>query len=291
MNLPYHKSTEYASREEWLQARTGGIGGSDAPAILKKTTWASPYSVWAEKRGLVRPEQIENQRLTIGHVLEPAIAKLYELETGDETTDPGDFRIFEGEERFQFATLDRLSDRIPIVELKTAGNSGDWRNGPPLNYQIQVQHQMAVVNADRAVIAVLFGSPTFQFAAFEIERNDRFIAAMTNAERVFWEMVEGDVSPEVDESEATRNALQRFGFAKGKEIELPGEIGSLSNRLRKVKRLADRMNEIQTGIENRIKAVMGDAEIGLLSGRPAFTWKGDKKGTRRFLSVLKGEVA
>lgn len=291
MNLPYHRSTEYASREEWLQARTAGIGGSDAPAILRKSTWASPYSVWAEKRGLVRPEQVENQRLVIGHVLEPAIAKLYELETGDETTDPGDFRIFTGEERFQFATLDRISNRIPVVELKTAGNSGDWKNGPPLNYQIQVQHQLSVVGADRGVIAVLFGSPTFHFAAFEIERNDRFIVAMTNAERVFWEMVESDESPEVDESEATRNALQRFAFAKGKEIELPGEIGSLTYRLRKVKRLADRMHEIQTGIENRIKAVMGEAEIGLLSGRPAYTWKGDKKGTRRFLSVLKGEVA
>lgn len=291
MILPHNRSTEYATREEWLQARTAGIGGSDAPAILRKSSWATPYSVWAEKRGLIRPEQVESQRLLIGHVLEPAIAKLYELETGDETTDPGDFRIFEGEEKFQIATLDRLSDRVPIVELKTAGHSGEWRNGPPLAYQIQVQHQMAVVGADRAVIAVLFGSPTFQFAAFEVERNDRFILAMTNAERAFWEMVEGDEAPEVDESEATRATLQRFGFERGKEIELPGEIGVLTQRLRKVKRLADRMNEIQTGIENRIKAHMGDAEIGLLSGRPAFTWKGDKKGTRRFLSVLKGEVA
>lgn len=284
------RSTEYETREEWLHARTSGIGGSDAPAVLRKSPWATPFSVWAEKRGLISPEHIESQRLTIGHVLEPAIAKLYELETGDETHDPGDFRIFEGEERFQLATLDRISDRIPVVELKTAGNSGDWRNGPPLNYQIQVQHQLAVVGADRGVIAVLFGSPTFQFAAFEIERNDRFIGAMTKAERAFWEMVESDEAPEIDESEATRNALQRFSYQKGKEIELPDDIGSLTNRLRKVKRLADRMNEIQTGIENRIKAVMGDAEIGLLSGRPAFTWKGDKRGTRRFLSVLKGEV-
>ena len=289
--LPYHKSTEYASREEWLQARTAGIGGSDAPAVLKQSTWATPYSVWAEKRGLIKPEQIENQRLLIGHVLEPAIAKLYELETGDETHDPGDFRIFEGEERFQIATLDRMSDRVPIVELKTAGNSRDWKNGPPLNYQIQVQHQMAVMEADRAVIACLFGSPTFHFAAFEIERNTRFITAMTKAERAFWDMVQNEEAPEIDDSDVTRAALQRFPFEKGKAIDLPGDFGPLDIRREKVKRLIQRLTRIQTGIENQIKALMGDAEIGLLSGRPAFTWKGDSKGTRRFLSVLKGEVA
>lgn len=280
------RSTNYDSREEWLDARRQGIGGSDAPAILKQSPWASPWSVWAEKRGILNSRNQGSQRLLIGQLMEPVIAQLFEIETGMETEHPGQFRIFQGEEPYQRATLDRVTSKIP-VELKTENYPHKWKDGPPLYYQIQAQHQMAVVESERVYLAVFFG-PNFQFNIFEVERNERFIKRMNMAESEFWGAVLLDDPPEIDGSEATKAALQDWSPDKGTQIELPETELLLLDKLREqagrdVEAAEKRFNEA----ENRIKALMGPNEIALLNGTPAFSWKGDKRGTRRFLRLLK----
>lgn len=280
------RSTDYETREAWLEGRRAGIGGSDAPAVLKQSPWASPWSVWAEKRGILNSRNNDSQRLLIGQLMEPVIAKLFELETGSQTECLGQFRIFTGDEPFQKATLDRVNEDKTIIELKTEYFAHKWKDGPPLHYQIQGQHQMSVMGQDRMFFAVFFAG--FAFAAFQMERNDKFIAAMTRAESIFWESVQADEPPEVDGSEATREALQEIGSEKGTEIELPANELIALDRLRMES--VERLKAAETALtetENRIKALMGPAEIALLNGRPAYTWKGDKRGTRRFLRVLK----
>ena len=41
------------SRGQWLQARRRGIGGSDAPALMGASPWATPLSVYADKMGFL----------------------------------------------------------------------------------------------------------------------------------------------------------------------------------------------------------------------------------------------
>ncbi len=281
------RSENYDTRDEWLDARRKGIGGSDAPAVLKQSPWASPWSVWAEKRGILNTRRNESQRLLIGTLLEPVIAELYKLETGCDVTSPGQFRIFQGEEIYQRATLDRVNeDEIP-VELKTENYPHKWKDVPPLYYQIQAQHQMATIGADRLFFAVFFG-PNFQFGVWELERNDRFIKAMNRVEADFWDGVINDTPPEIDGSEATREALQDWGSDKGQEVELPAyELLALDRqRCEAIKRFNEAEREAAAA-ENKIKALMGPAEIALLNGEQAYSWKGDKRGTRRFLRLLK----
>ena len=53
-------STVGLSRDEWLAIRRTGIGSSDIAGVLGLSPWASPYTVWADKRGRVPPvEQTE----------------------------------------------------------------------------------------------------------------------------------------------------------------------------------------------------------------------------------------
>jgi predicted phage-related endonuclease len=40
----------FETREEWLAARLGGLGGSDVPRILKLSPHGGPWSVWAERK-------------------------------------------------------------------------------------------------------------------------------------------------------------------------------------------------------------------------------------------------
>ena len=54
------------SREDWLFERKGGIGGSDAGAIIGVNPYRSPYSVWADKLGKL-PEIPDNEAKTSVH--------------------------------------------------------------------------------------------------------------------------------------------------------------------------------------------------------------------------------
>lgn len=64
----------------WAKARTYGIGGSDAAAVLGLNPWCSPYTLWCRKTGLIEPVK-QTERMRWGHRLEEAIAAYYAEET------------------------------------------------------------------------------------------------------------------------------------------------------------------------------------------------------------------
>ena len=74
-------STKNMSREEWLEARRKGIGGSDASAFLGQNQWSSPLSVYMDKRGMT-PEKDPTEALIQGTDCEEVVAKRFERETG-----------------------------------------------------------------------------------------------------------------------------------------------------------------------------------------------------------------
>ena len=60
------------SRADWLEERRKSLGGSDVGAILGLNRWRSPYSVWADKRGLL-PDEPDNEAMRTGRDLEPYV--------------------------------------------------------------------------------------------------------------------------------------------------------------------------------------------------------------------------
>ena len=47
-------------RAEWLAWRRSGIGASDVAGILGISPWASPFTVWADKLGLLPDEDLDD---------------------------------------------------------------------------------------------------------------------------------------------------------------------------------------------------------------------------------------
>ena len=41
----------FADREQWLEVRKGGIGGSEVAAICGLSKWESAYTLWLRKTG------------------------------------------------------------------------------------------------------------------------------------------------------------------------------------------------------------------------------------------------
>lgn len=273
-----------SDREAWLKARRDGIGASDAAAVLGESPFASPFAVYCDKLGL--SEQIaETEQMLWGRLLEPVVADRYQAETGRQLVDPGRFTLRTSASRpFMLATLDReiLGDaRGPgVLEIKTTNQfRGDnWADEPPVQYQIQVQHQLAVTGYAWGSLAVLIGGQRFLWC--DVERNDRFIALMIEREAEFWDRVLRQDAPDPAATKADRALLAAlYPQDTGEVIDLPGEaLGWDAQRIEAAEQIKH-WESVRDAAENLLKAQIGAASVGVLSNGIKYTWRSsDRKG-------------
>ena len=74
-------------RTEWLKARKGGVGASEAPAILGICPFRTALEVYLDKVDLL-PEKEPTRRMQWGLAFQRAIATCYELERGVKVAEP-----------------------------------------------------------------------------------------------------------------------------------------------------------------------------------------------------------
>lgn len=290
-------ATHTADRDRWLEARRAGIGASDAAVILGVSKWKSPLQLFAEKAGLADVAETEKDYLTWGHRLEPVIASAYEDETGRTTYDPGDYEIQRHPHvPWMIATVDRLVTRWPddsphrppvevagapgVLELKTtnAFRREEWKDEPPLAYQVQLQHQMAVTGHLWGSIAVLIGGQSFLWT--DIPRNQDFIDRLMAAEEKFWQRVLKRDAPEPDASRSATQILQAL-YPRDTEpaIELPIEAVDWDRDRTHAIEVIKNYEEIKNECENRLKAAIGAHAAGVLASGARYSWKtSERKG-------------
>ena len=61
-----------ATHDQWLDARTQGVGGSDVGTILGSNPWNTPLDIWATKTGQA-PLVAETPAMKVGHALEAGV--------------------------------------------------------------------------------------------------------------------------------------------------------------------------------------------------------------------------
>lgn len=192
-------AADSADREAWLAARRGMVCASEAGVILGLV--GSPARLWAEKRG--GPGIDDAEHLMIGRLIEPAIRTIFRAQTGRVAVADGMLYALDLDGVTVGATLDGWcyedgTVRIPL-ELKNVSewNAKDWTNGPPDHYLAQVQVQMIVTGADRAVICALIGGRRTEI--FEVAEDPELQQRVITAARAFWRRVEsGECPPDVD---------------------------------------------------------------------------------------------
>lgn len=267
-------------RDSWLLARRHGIGASDAAVVLGLSPWASPLTLYCDKLGIAEPEPAELERLEWGHALEVPIAARYARETGRGVTDPGRYTIrVSADHPFQIATLDREAvhpEKGPgVVEIKNVGafRFDDWVDEPPLLYQVQLQHQLAVTGYTWGSLAVLIGGQRFYW--IDIDRNQTFINVLTAIEADFWQRVQNLNPPPPDASEACRDVLRRL-FPKeqaGKVVALTADAAEWDEKRIVAMAAMEAAKVAKTEAENWLVAALGDAEAGLLPDGTRYTYK------------------
>ena len=75
---------KFASKPEWLLARKGKIGGSDAAAVLGLNPYKNNVEFWNEMVGITKPRDISNEPYVIyGSRAEEHIRAIFECKTSE----------------------------------------------------------------------------------------------------------------------------------------------------------------------------------------------------------------
>ncbi len=258
----------------WLAARNKGIGGSDASVIVGLNHWKSPFQLWLEKTGQAEPEDLsDNEYVYWGTTLEEVVAKEFTIRTGKKVVRRG--LLQHDDIPYLLASVDRLVvGEDAGLECKTANGfaakAWDGDNVPDA-YYVQCQHYMAVTGAKTWYIAALIGGNHFVWK--EIPRNEDDISALLEAEAEFWRKVEAQEMPDVDGSESCTQALAEKFSGGGQAIELPSEADKIFLALDGLKESAKNIKSQIDEQENKLRAMLGDAEIGTTAEGRRVTWK------------------
>lgn len=255
-------------RNEWLELRRQGLGGSDAAAIIGLDRYRSPFDVYAEKVGL-KAEQPDNEAMRQGRDLEDYVAFRFCEATGKKVR-RRNAMLQHPEHPFMLANIDRwvigenagLECKTTSVLNRTKFSQGEF----PPNYYVQCVHYMAVTGAERWYLAVLVLNKAFH--VFTIERDEAEVQALIEAEKHFWENhVLKQIPPAPDGSEATLEVIkQLFPEARERaEIALFGCEDKIQQYLAldaKVKEFEQERDKLK----QELQLAMADAEIGRAQG-------------------------
>ena len=224
--------------------------------------YVSPYSLWAEKTGRL-PGFDGNLATEVGTYLEEFVAQKFAQETGKKVR-KSNLSWFNDEYPWAIANIDReIVGEDAGLEIKTTSemNTRKFKGGEyPANYYCQCMHYLAVTGKQRWYLAVLIGNREFKW--FTIERDEDEINALMDAERTFKMYVDNDTPPTVDGASSTADTLLAL---YPNSIDSAIGIGFYEKDLDNYFRLKAQVKELSEtidGIENRIKAHLGECAMG-----------------------------
>lgn len=203
------------NREEWLEERKKGIGGSDAATILGLNPYKSNIDLWEEKTGRKQAEDISDKPyVQYGTKAEDHLRELFKLDFPQyEVTHEENTIIKHPTYPFLFASLDgqlinKETGELGILEIKTTNilqsmQKEKWKEKIPNNYYCQVLHYLNVTDYSFAILKAQLkydysGEIRLETKHYTISRKDveEDIKLLEEKEIEFWtKYVEKDVQP------------------------------------------------------------------------------------------------
>lgn len=271
---------------EQLEARRERVGSSDMAALMGVPSFVnqSAWTVWAEKCGMLEPEQTTDESMEAGNMLEPVVLdfaerRLGRLERQVLVPDPSGSRLG--------SLLDgRVISNNRPVEGKTSGIvgpiHGDWGEPGtdefPDNYVVQCQVHLACTGSDLCHLMVLLGSRGF--VEYQTEPSDALINTMRDVAADFFDgwviprrdprdgwadrLVAHGITLETDPCTPTLNVVKRLRRVPDKRIDLPEpERFTEWQALRQARLDAEKAED---AAHAAILADIGDAQAGMLPG-------------------------
>lgn len=272
------------SREKWLEERRKSLGGSDIGAVLGLNSYETPYSVWADKRGLLTDDE-ENESMRQGRDLEQYVASRFEGVSGKRVRRVNAI-LRNPEFPHIHANIDReiVGERAGL-ECKTASalSASKFKGGEfPKSYYAQCVTYLAVTGYKRWYLAALILGK--EFKVYQMTRipddecpewceesvyvDDEEIKVLAQVAKDFWEnYVETGNPPPTDGEKSTTKALSQVlgdSAAEKEEIDLM-EISETVEEYTLLKAEKDALEKKIESVGNLIKQYMASAQRGVLA--------------------------
>ncbi|MCL6730133.1 YqaJ viral recombinase family protein [Sphingomonas hankyongi] len=177
---------ELSLDQDEMGARLLGVGGSDANVILSGDS-KKLRSLWEEKRCLRPSEDLSDVlAVNLGNWTEAFNRQWYEKVSGNAIT-----RIRESSVCFNDAwrrcTIDGFVHELGAVWEAKHTNAFSSLDDILERFMPQLQHNMAVLKAERAVLSVIFGNHKYEI--IEVASDWLYQQDLLTAERQFWDCV------------------------------------------------------------------------------------------------------
>jgi len=232
--------------------------------------------LWMEKTNQLPPQDV-GEAAYWGNVLEPFVKDEFTKRTGIEVV-PVTHILQSEEYPFMLANLDGVCQHpdygTVVFEAKTTGfyRAGEWDGDAiPDEYVLQLQHYMAVTGYMGAYVAVLIGGNAFKWKF--VQRDEELIAMLIQLEGEFWELVQSNVPPPLDGSDASAVFIkERFPNSLSLQTDLPDTATDLISQYDKACEKVDQYTEQKQEAENLLKQMLGEHESGYIGDR-VVTWK------------------
>jgi putative phage-type endonuclease len=293
------------SRDEWVQSRTKGLGGSDIGSILGVNKYKSALEVWVEKTGAVKAEEIDNEAIRWGNRLERPVAEEFahrqnlavvswpvtlRMKLHEWAIANLDFLIVEPSDRFPAGQVtDWETTEVPpgiaaILEIKTSGIGSygkpeEWGDDDnptyPISYEYQCRHYSNVSGIREVYLVALVAGRGLTIRKLPVD------AELSNylflrAEHFWTDCVLAENPPTPDHTDSAAEVLKTLypKPVEEKEYEGGGSLDGLWSDLRQAKVDFDVAEKHKKELRNKIVALIGDAEYGTVYGNRVCSFKG-----------------
>lgn len=194
------------NEQHWRELRQKNIGGSEVASLFSEQDigFFTRYELWHLKSGTLEGDLNPGERLIWGNLLEDSIATGVEKMHGYKI-DPSYTGYYALHPRVvgMGCTPDRVithpeKEGKGVLQIKNTDRFefSKWEEGePPLKYLLQVQHEMACLELDWGVLAVLVGGNTLKI--YPIERHARTALIIEKTIEEFWQSIKDGKEPPV----------------------------------------------------------------------------------------------
>jgi putative phage-type endonuclease len=190
--MPFRRELQQGSTA-WLAWRRGGVGASDAPAVMGVSPWMDLETLWLDKTGR-RPGGFSNHAMRRGQRLEPEARALY-IRTTRVRVEP--VCLEHDAHPWMRGSLDGISaDGSVVLEVKCPGAADHGvalRGGVPEKYVPQLQHLLAVSGAG---VCHYWSYRDDAGTLIEVAPDRGYIQRLVERERDFWRHVLEDRRPQ-----------------------------------------------------------------------------------------------
>lgn len=281
------------ARQEFLDRRRQGLGGSDLGVILGLNPWKTPFELWQEKTGRVE-QTVDTLQTRFGTYAEQFVADEYTRQTGR--------RVQRYTAMLEHSTASLLGhvDRLVIpdgaklaahrgqirtdrgLECKTAsafatGRDSAWGEAGtdqvPESYLVQCAAYMALTGCPHWDLAVLFGNQDFR--TYHLHRDTDLEGMLLDEATRWW--TDHVITDRPPDPSTEAEARQRWASHRpGAAIEADDDLVESVRTLSVVKASLRTLEAEEQALKDRILPRLADAEVLTWQGRDLLTYRANK---------------